>query len=76
MLWYDSTLLMRPRKGLTSADFDHMADMYYIQYKDELLGQDWLKKYATEIIYAKYKWTDIQEVMDGQIHLTAHMKCD
>ena len=40
MLWYVSMLPMHPRKGLTSADFDHMEDMYCIQYEDELLGQD------------------------------------
>ena len=38
MLWYDSMLPMHPCKGLTSADFDHMADIYYIQYKVGLLG--------------------------------------
>ena len=40
ILWYDSMLPMCPHKGLTSAAFDHMEDMYYIQYEDELLGQD------------------------------------
>jgi hypothetical protein len=61
MLWYDSMLPMLPCKGLTLADFDHMEDMYYIQYEEELLGQDWLKTYATEILDAKYKWTDIEK---------------
>jgi hypothetical protein len=59
MLWYDSTLPMHPRKGLTSADFDHMEDTYYIQYEDELLGQDWLETYATEILNARYERTDV-----------------
>ena len=59
MLWYDSTLPMCPRKGLMSADFDHMEGMYYIQYDNELLCQDWLETYATEILDAKYKWTDV-----------------
>ena len=45
---------MCPHKGLMSADFDHMEDIYYIQYEDELLGQDWLEAYATEILDAKY----------------------
>jgi len=76
MLWYDSTLPMHSQKGLTSADFDHMEDMYYIQYKDELLGQDWLEIYATEILNTRYKWTDVQDVVDGQNHLTAQQKCD
>ncbi len=47
MLWYDSTLPMRPWKGLTSKDFDHMEDSYFIQHEDEFLGQDWLQLYAT-----------------------------
>ena len=55
MLWYDSMLPMHPHKGLMSADFDYMEDKYYIQYKDELLGQDWLEIYATEILDARYK---------------------
>ena len=76
MLWYDSILPMHPRKGLTSEDFDHMEDMYHIQYKDELLGQDWLKLYATEILDARYKWTDVQDVVEGQTQLTASQKCD
>ena len=75
MLWYDSTLPMHPCTGLTSADFDHMEDMYYIQYKDELLGQDWLETYATEILDAKYKWTDVRDIIDGQAHLTVQQKC-
>jgi hypothetical protein len=76
MLWYDSTLPMRPRKGLTSEDFDHMEDSYFIQHEDELLGQDWLQLYATEILDAKYKWTDVRDVVETQRHLTAHQKCD
>ena len=43
MQWYDSSLSMPPQKGFTCADFDNMEDMYHIyhiQFKDELLGQD------------------------------------
>ena len=76
MVWYDCTLTMRPRKGLTSADFDQMEDMYHIQFEDELLGQDWLQLYATKILDARYKWTDVQDVVENQTHLTAHQKCD
>ena len=76
MLWYDSTLPMRPRKGLTSEDFDHMEDSYFIQHEDELLGQDWLQLYATEILDAKYEWTDVRDVIDTQHHLTASQKCN
>ena len=65
MPWYDSTFPMRPCKGLMSADFDQMEDAYYIQYEDELLGHDWLETYATEILDARYQWTDVREVVDG-----------
>ena len=67
---------MRPRKGLMSEDFDHMEDMYHIQFEDKLLGQDWLDLYATEILDARYKWTDVCNILEGQTHLTAHQKCD
>ena len=30
MQWYNSTLAMPACKRLTSEDFDHMEDMYYI----------------------------------------------
>jgi hypothetical protein len=63
MLWYDCMLPMHPRIGLTSDDFDHMEDMYHIQFEDELLGQDWLPSYATKILDARYKWADVQDVM-------------
>ena len=39
MLWYDIMLPMRPRKGLMSADFDHMEDIYYIQYELNFLAR-------------------------------------
>ena len=67
---------MRPHRGLTSEDFDHMEDSYFIQYEDELLGQDWLELYATEILDTKYQWTDVQDVIENQHPLTAHQKCD
>ena len=76
MVWYDCTLPMRPRKGLTSADFDQMEDMYHIQFEDELLGQDWLQLYATKILDARYKWTDVRDIVENQTHLTACQKCD
>jgi len=76
MLWYNNTLPMHPHSGLTSADFDHMEDSYFIQYEDELLDQDWLKLYATEILNTKNQWTDVQDAIENQHHLTAHQKCN
>ena len=67
---------MHPQKGLTSEDFDHMEDSYFIQHKDELLGQDRLQLYAIEILEAQYEWTDVQDVIEAQHQLTARQKCD
>jgi hypothetical protein len=53
-----------------------MEDSYFIQHEDELLGQDWLELYATEILDAKYQWTVVRDVVENQHHLTARQKCD
>ncbi len=53
-----------------------MEDMFHIQVKDKLFGEDWLKCFATEILDAKYESTDVVEVMKGLIHLNAHQKVD
>jgi hypothetical protein len=71
ILWYDSMLPMHPHKGLSSEDFDHMEDMYHIQFEDELLSQDWLEHYASEILDARYKWTNVKEIVHCQHHHTA-----
>ncbi len=60
MDWYDSSLPMRPRYGLTFEDFDAMEDQYFIQLEDEIIGEDWLESFATEMLDAKYltHWPD------------------
>lgn len=63
---------MLPCERHTFADFDNMKDIYHIQFKDVLLGQDWLELYITEILDACYKWTDVKDSVDKQLHLTAH----
>ena len=50
---------MIPAYGLDSYEFDIMADMYQIQVEDEILGKDWLECFSTEILDAKYEWTDV-----------------
>ncbi len=35
-----------------------MEHMFHIQLKDEILSEDWLKSFATEILDAKDKKTD------------------
>ena len=76
MIWYDSTLPMRPSYGLTSEDFDAMEDQYFIQLEDEILGEDWLECYATEILDAKYEWTDVSDVVKELHHLDQKQKDD
>ncbi len=48
--------------------------MFHVQLKDEIFGEDWLKSFATEILDAKYKKTDVAEFMKGLTHLDAHQK--
>jgi hypothetical protein len=59
-----------------SKDFDDTEDMYHVQFEDELLGQDWLKLYATESLDVKYQWTDVADVVSEQQHLTAAQQID
>jgi hypothetical protein len=51
-----------------------MEHMFHIQLKDKIFGEDQLKSFATEILDAKYKKTDVPEVMKGLTHLDAHFK--
>jgi hypothetical protein len=53
-----------------------MEDMFHIQVKDELFGEDWLKCFATEILDAKYEKPDVVKVAKGLTHLNAHQKVD
>jgi hypothetical protein len=46
--------------------------MFHIQVKDNLIGEDWLECFTTEILDAKYEKTDTAEVMKGLTHLNAH----
>ena len=54
--------------------FGTMEDMFFIQTEDELLGEHWLHCYATKILDAKYKWTDVSDVVDNLTHLNLHQK--
>ena len=76
MEWFDCSLPLRPPGGLDSKDFDAMEDMFFIQAEDELFGEDWLSCYATDILDAKYEWTDVADVVDKLTHLNAHQKKD
>ncbi len=53
-----------------------MEDMFHIQVKDEIFGDDWLECFATEILDAKYDKTDVAEIVKGLTHLNTHQKAD
>jgi hypothetical protein len=76
MEWFDCSIPLCPPEGLDSNEFDAMEDMFHIQVQDELFGEDWLECFATEILDAKYKQTDVVEVMKGLTHLNTHQKAD
>ncbi len=51
-----------------------MEDMFHIQAKNEIFGEDWLKSFATEILAAKCEKTGVVVVIKGLTHLNAHQK--
>ena len=57
-------------------DFDAMVDQFYIQTEDELIGEDWLDCFATQILDAKYQFTDVADVVNTMNHLNQNQKDD
>jgi hypothetical protein len=53
-----------------------MEDSFHFQCDDELFGEDWLQCCATGILDAKYKNTNVRDVVDGLTHLSAQQKAD
>ncbi len=76
MEWFDYSIPLCPPVGLDLKKIDALEDMFNIQVKDKLFGEDWLKCFATEILDTKYEKTDVVEVMKGFTHLNAHQKSD
>ncbi len=76
MEWFDCSILLCPPGGLDLNKFNAMEDMFHIQVKNELFGEDWLKCFSTENLDAKYEWTDVVKVVKGLTHLNAHQKAD
>ncbi len=74
MEWFDCSIPLRPPGGLDSKEFNAMEDMFHIQVKDKIFGEDWLECFATEILDAEYEKTDVAEVVKGLTHLNAHQK--
>lgn len=76
MEWYENIIPLRDPIGLNAETFDEMEDSLFIQIEDELLGEDWLDSYATEILDAKYSVLDIDGVVNDMNHLTDNQKDD
>ena len=53
-----------------------MDDMYNIQLEDDLFGEDWLQCYATHILDARYKFTNVKDVIDQLIHFNTQQKAE
>ncbi len=73
---FDCSIPLHPPGGLDLKEFHAMEDMFHIQVKDKLFGEDWLKCFATKILDAKYEKTDVAEAVKGITHLNAHQKAD
>ncbi len=56
------------------SEFDAMEDMFHIQFKDKIFGEDWLECFATDILDAKYEKTDVVEAVKSLTHLNAYQK--
>ena len=49
MEWYECILPLRDPFSLDKESYQDMEDAMYVQTEDELLGEDWLDNFATEI---------------------------
>ncbi len=74
--WFDCSISLCPPGGLDSKEFDAMEDMFHIQVKDKIFGEDWLECFATEILDAAHEKTNVAEVLKRLTHLNAHQKAD
>jgi hypothetical protein len=76
MEWFDCSIPLCPPGGLDSKEFDAMEDMFHIQVKDKLYGEDWLSCFATKILDTRCKKIDVVEVMKGLTHINACQKAE
>ncbi len=74
MEWFDCSVPLCSSGGLDLSEFDAMEDMFHIQFKDKIFGEDWLECFATDIMDAKYEKTDVVEAVKSLTHLNAHQK--
>ncbi len=76
MEWFDCSIPLCPPGCLDSKEFNAMEDMFHIQVKDKIFGENWLECFATEILDAKNESTDVAEVVKGLTHQNAHQKAE
>ncbi len=76
MEWFDCSIPLCQNGGVDSKEFDAMEDMFHIQVKDKIFGEDWLECFATEILDSRYEKTDVAEVVKRLTHLNTHQKAD
>lgn len=72
MQWYNKTPPMHPHRGLASEDFDNMEDMYHMQFKYDLISQDWLELYVIELLDTRYQQTNVKDVLADINNLTTN----
>jgi hypothetical protein len=73
MEWFDNELPLCNLHLLDSKEFEPMAKIIEVQQEEEIFGIDWYDPtcYATEILDAKYKKVEVDEVVNQLDHLTA-----
>jgi hypothetical protein len=77
--WFDSELPIRDQKHLDNNDYLAMAEALEVHREEEqLFGRDWYDPdcYATEILDAKYKKVNTDDVVKQLTHLSATQKED
>jgi len=61
--WYECILPPRYPFTIDKESYHDMEDAMHVQTKDDLLGEDWLDNYATEILDAKFNKTDVNDIV-------------
>ena len=74
--WFGNTIPMRNPRDFTEIDFVELTECFQVQLDDELVGDDWMESYVTQILDAKYEKLDIDEFIAEQTHLNLSQKQD
>ena len=63
MEWYECILPLKDPFSLDTKSFNDTEDVMFVQTEDDLLGDDWLHSFATEILDTNYDKTDVKDVV-------------